>query len=252
MRNNADMRIGRLSFFVLLPLLADGYRLPSHGYRLPSHGRRRAVIRANAEDPPPAPPPFDAPADTADDSDAVVLGSRILGACVGGYAGNSLFSSLQRIGLDACTPFNKGGCANLLRQQQEQRLAAQQQLTALLTVPPASAAPEPGGLYDASTQLDPSVATSAATSSLDLIGFSALAEGGGPGLLFATFVFAAFGAVAFETLATNEAAPIPDPLLGGVWGTLHSLVRGPSKFVGVAAAKAFDVVKGLVAGQLNQ
>jgi len=41
-------------------------------------------------------------------------------------------------------------------------------------------------------------------------------------------------------------------LLGGVWGTLHSLVRGPSKFVGVAAAKAFDVVKGLVAGQLNQ
>ena len=38
---------------------------------------------------------------------------------------------------------------------------------------------------DASTQLDPSAATSAATSSLDLIGFSALAEGGGPGALTA-------------------------------------------------------------------
>lgn len=242
----------RLSLFALLPLVADSYRLP---IRIHAHGRARAQMADF--DPQPAPPPAGQPPsidadDTADDPGAVVLGSRILGACIGGYTGNTLFSSLQRIGLTACTPFNKAGCANLLLQQQEQRLAQQQKLAALLTVPPASAATEPG-LYDASTQFDPSMATSAATSSLDLIGFSAVAdEGGGPGLLVATFVFAAFGAVAFETLATNEAAPIPDPLLGGVWKTLHSLVRGPSKFVGVAAAKAFDVAKGLVAGQLNQ
>ena len=74
----------------------------------------------------------------------------------------------------------------------------------------------------------------------------------GPAPLLATLVCAVLGAIAFETLATNKVPPIPDPLLGGVWGSLHALVRGPSKATGLAATSAFAAVKTLVAEQLEK
>ena len=101
--------------------------------------------------------------------------------------------------------------------------------------------------------LDHALPAAASSSSLDLVGFSAMAgSADGPAPLLATLVCAVLGAIAFETLATNKVPPIPDPLLGGVWGSLHALVRGPSKATGLAATSAFAAVKTLVAEQLEK
>eukprot|EP00322_Chrysochromulina_rotalis_P003987 CAMPEP_0115871302 /NCGR_PEP_ID=MMETSP0287-20121206/22793_1 /TAXON_ID=412157 /ORGANISM="Chrysochromulina rotalis, Strain UIO044" /LENGTH=120 /DNA_ID=CAMNT_0003326093 /DNA_START=18 /DNA_END=380 /DNA_ORIENTATION=+ len=73
----------------------------------------------------------------------------------------------------------------------------------------------------------------------DSASFNAVADGGGAaGSLLATLIGAAIGAFLLEYIATNEAAPIPDPLLGGIWGTLHSATRTPSKLVGGIANTA--------------
>ena len=58
-----------------------------------------------------------------------------------------------------------------------------------------------------------------------------------------------FGALVFEVIATNKVPPIPDPFLGGVWSSLHALIRGPSKATGFAATSAFAAIKGVVAGE---
>ena len=125
-------------------------------------------------------------------------------------------------------------------------MAAQQVASLVSGVPPASAS-EPAPL------LDHALPAAVSSSSLDLVGFSATAgSADGPAPLLATLVCAVLGAIAFETLATNKVPPIPDPLLGGVWGSLHALVRGPSKATGLAATSAFAAVKTAVAEQLEK
>ena len=42
-------------------------------------------------------------------------GARILGATVGGTTGNFLWSGVERLGLQACTPFSLDGCADVKR-----------------------------------------------------------------------------------------------------------------------------------------
>ena len=240
---------------LLLPLFAHGYSAATHsrGRGVRCAGPSRTAIRAS-EDPRPTgpsekiqPPPL-YEADTsggmsqpAPDEDApVVLGARILGAGFGGVTGNALFSSLQNIGFTSCTPFNKAGCQSLIREQQlQQQLQKQaQQVASLVSVPPMSA-----------SEFDPSVLVDSSTSSLDLVGFSVVADGGGAVPLLATLLFAVFGAIAFEVLATNKVPPIPDPFLGGVWSSLHALVRGPSKATGIAATSVFEAIKSAVTEQ---
>ena len=255
---------------LLLPLLAHGFRAhvrPFTGSHVVNRGSicacedPRATGSGAAERVPP-PPLYDAAASQStsqpseDEDPSLRLGARILGGSFGGFAGNKLFSSLASIGgstvaggFTACTPFNKAGCQSLLREQQlQQQLQKQAQQVASLVsgVPPASAS-EPAPL------LDHALPAAASSSSLDLVGFSATAgSADGPAPLLATLVCAVLGAIAFETLATNKVPPIPDPLLGGVWGSLHALVRGPSKATGLAATSAFAAVKTLVAEQLEK
>ena len=261
--------LGRLPL-LLLPLLAHGFRAhvrPFTGSHVVNRGSicacedPRATGSGPAERVPP-PPLYEAAASQStsqpsDDEDpSLRLGARILGGSFGGFAGNKLFSSLANIGgstvaggFTACTPFNKAGCQSLLREQQlQQQLQKQAQQVASLVsgVPPASAS-EPAPL------LDHALPAAASSSSLDLVGFSATAgSADGPAPLLATLVCAVLGAIAFETLATNKVPPIPDPLLGGVWGSLHALVRGPSKATGLAATSAFAAVKTAVAEQLEK
>ena len=255
---------------LLLPLLAHGFRAhvrPFTGSHVVNRGSicacedPRATGSGPAERVPP-PPLYDAAASQStsqpseDEDPSLRLGARILGGSFGGFAGNKLFSSLASIGgstvaggFTACTPFNKAGCQSLLREQQlQQQLQKQAQQVASLVsgVPPASAS-EPALL------LDHALPAAAHSSSLDLVGFSAIAGGAdGPAPLLATLVCAVLGAIAFETLATNKVPPIPDPFLGGVWGSLHALVRGPSKAIGVAATSAFAAVKTAVAEQQSR
>ena len=125
-----------------------------------------------------------------------------------------------------------------LQQQLEQLQQLQKRVASLVTVPPASASTVP---FDAAVVVD--------SSSLDFVGFSAVADGGGSAPLLATVLCAVFGAIAFEVIATNKVPPIPDPFLGGVWSSLHALVRGPSKATGLAAKSAFAAIKGVVAGE---
>ena len=125
-----------------------------------------------------------------------------------------------------------------LQQQLEQLQQLQKRVASLVTVPPASASTVP---FDAAVVVD--------SSSLDFVGFSSVADGGGSAPLLATVLCAVFGAIAFEVIATNKVPPIPDPFLGGVWSSLHALVRGPSKATGLAAKSAFAAIKGVVAGE---
>ena len=256
---------------LLLPLLAHGFRAHVRPFTGSHVVNTRGTICA-CEDPRatgsgpadrvPPPPLYEAAASQStsqpskDDDPSLRLGARILGGSFGGFAGNKLFSSLASIGgstvaggFTACTPFNKAGCQSLLREQQlQQQLQKQAQQVASLVsgVPPASAS-EPAPL------LDHALPAAASSSSLDLVGFSATAgSADGPAPLLATLVCAVLGAIAFETLATNKVPPIPDPLLGGVWGSLHALVRGPSKATGLAATSAFAAVKTAVAEQLEK
>ena len=107
-------------------------------------------------------------------------------------------------------------------------------------VPPA-AATEPEALLlhaPPPTVLDQMPLADSYTSALDTSSFAFVADGGladvGSGLL-ATTVFAALGALAFEYIATNKQAPIPDPLLSGLWSSLHAAIRAASKATGSAA-----------------
>ena len=135
-----------------------------------------------------------------------------------------------------------------LQQQLEQLQQLQKQMASLVTVPPASASTVP---FDAAIAVDSS-RLDLVGSSLDFVGFSAVADGGGSAPLLATVLCAVFGAIAFEVIATNKVPPIPDPFLGGVWSSLHALVRGPSKATGFAVTSAFAAIKGVVGGEQNK
>ena len=72
-------------------------------------------------------------------------------------------------------------------------------------------------------------------------GFAAVADGGsdvGVSVL-STIGFAAVGALAFEYIVTNKQAPIPDPLLSGLWSGFPGTVR----FVSLAAGKVLRSAK---------
>jgi hypothetical protein len=72
----------------------------------------------------------------------------------------------------------------------------------------------------------------------DGAGFAVLAENGAAetaGAVLTTAIFAGIGAVLFEYVATNKDAPIPDPLLSGLWSSFHSAVRSASRLTGKAA-----------------
>jgi hypothetical protein len=102
-------------------------------------------------------------------------------------------------------------------------------------VPPASAAELDGTL----TWLDHAGSSHSLLESS--AGFAAVADSGsdlGVSVL-ATLGFTAVGALGFEYIATNKAAPIPDPLLSGLWGGLHGAVR----FVSLGAGKVLRTAK---------
>ena len=64
--------------------------------------------------------------------------------------------------------------------------------------------------------------------------------GGG---LLATVLFAGIGALLFEYIATNREPPVPDPLMSGLYGSLHGPVRAASKATDVAAMAVYKVVR---------
>ena len=86
---------------------------------------------------------------------------------------------------------------------------------------------------------DPLVATAALLADNGLV--DSLVDLGGSALL--TLVFAAVGALTFEFIATNKQAPIPDPLLSGVWSGLHGAVRLPSRLLGGAIRSLFGLAR---------
>ena len=103
-------------------------------------------------------------------------------------------------------------------------------------VPPAGAA-EPGGAMALLDHAGPSHGLLESSA-----GFAAVADGGGDVVssVLSTVAFAAIGALAFEYIATNKQAPVPDPLLSGFWGAVHGAVR----FVSLGAGKVLRVAKG--------
>ena len=78
-------------------------------------------------------------------------------------------------------------------------------------------------------------------------GFSAIADGGpldAGGAVLGTLIFAAIGALGLEYVATNKVPPIPDPLLSGIWSSVHGAARFVSKYAG----KAIGAVRPLLPG----
>jgi hypothetical protein len=143
-------------------------------------------------------------------------------------------------------------------QKQLQLQLEQLRSQAPIGVPPAAAA-EPLPAMHADTTAtahaavhslgDAPIHAAHAPSVLDVAAFGALADGGGGGgveALIATVASAAVGAIFVEALATNKDAPLPDPLLGGVWGSLHAGARFTSKYVGGAAVRLGGVLKGVL------
>ena len=130
-----------------------------------------------------------------------------------------------------------------LKQQIAEKQSVLSTSHAPVGVPPASAAETPlssGALHSLNEAAMMDHWNSVVTSGHGLhdAGFMAIADsaGGGPGGVLATLMGVALGAVACEYVATNKEPPIPDPLLGGIWGTLHSVVRTASKITGQAAS----------------
>ena len=116
--------------------------------------------------------------------------------------------------------------------------AAQLQLHGF--APPPTVAYEFGAhdvaVYAAAPQADHSLVETSA-------GFAAVADlGDVAGSAIGTLVFAALGALTFEYIATNKAAPIPDPMLSGFWSSIHGAVR----FASLATGKAAKTVKGVL------
>ena len=238
----------------------------------------------------------------AADPDTVV-GARILGASLGGIAGNNIYYGLQNVGLLSCSPFNLEGCsarpsprpsaaaplmndeamdafpfADVLRHPtsllpKEWKLEGRRYLESAPAPAPTSSPPQdaPEAALNELQQLrdqlreelsrlqqtsfvSPPIGVPAAsaaeppTTLVDTSSFlhvSASASGGDTFAgLFSALVFAALGALILEYVAVNRAPPIPDPLLGGVWGTLHFLAKQPSKLTGLVARKAAEAVKG--------
>ena len=238
----------------------------------------------------------------------IVVGARILGASLGGIAGNNIYYGLQNVGLLSCSPFNLEGCsarpsprpsaaaaplndeamndeamdafpfADVLRNPtsilpKEWKLEGRRYLESAPALAPTSSPPQdaPAAALDELQQLrdqlreelsrlqqtsfvSPPIGVPAAsaaeppTTLVDTSSFfhvSASASGGDTFAgLFSALVFAALGALILEYVAVNRAPPIPDPLLGGVWGTLHFLAKQPSKSTGLVARKAAEAVKG--------
>ena len=234
----------------------------------------------------------------AADPDTVV-GARILGASLGGIAGNNIYYGLQNVGLLSCSPFNLEGCsarpsprpsaaaaplndeamndeamdafpfADVLRNPtsilpKEWKLEGRRYLESAPALAPTSSPPQdaPAAALDELQQLrdqlreelsrlqqtsfvSPPIGVPAAsafeppTTLVDTSSFLHVSDG-----LFTALVFAALGALILEYVAVNRAPPIPDPLLGGVWGTLHFLAKQPSKSTGLVARKAAEAVKG--------
>jgi len=379
--------LSRVICLLLLPQLACSFV----ALRAPSRSARRAGVPQSRGDfdpfsaprgppldkgqQPLRPPPTPAsPADIAADGETAI-GARVIGAGIGGLAGNKLYAGVERIGLLTCSPFNLDGCAttrppdrpavpkpsgggtesmdnfpfaDILRnptsilpkewnltgrkyledakpppvaveapsaavqppqldttptppaaieapqialpqpvpapdapsrpsleelQQLREELARLKQTlsstgepmapgTARASAPPAFVPPataaepdaallqwlhEHGASHGEAIGMVAFGSDHAHASSLveEYVGFAAVAEGdGGPGGLIATLFSAALGAFVFEYLATNKNAPIPDPLLGGIWGTLHAAVRFPSKIVGGGVSKVIGAAKG--------
>lgn len=116
--------------------------------------------------------------------------------------------------------------------------------TTMGIVPPASAAEVSDALAPSLHPADWTAAAAAAAShSSSLLvhdaGFMAIAEKAGgidPGGIIATGLGIVLGAVTMEFVATNKEAPIPDPLLGGLWSSLHAVARFGSSITGKAAS----------------
>ena len=82
-------------------------------------------------------------------------------------------------------------------------------------------------------------------------GFSAIADGGpldAGGAVLGTLIFAAIGAFGLEYVATNQTPPIPDPLLSGLWSSVHGAARFVSKYAGKAVGAAVGAVRPLLPG----
>ena len=272
-----------------------------------NRGRRLCALAS--EDPfkrtPPIAPTKELDFEAADPD--TVVGARILGASLGGIAGNNIYYGLQNVGLLSCSPFNLEGCsarpsprpsaaaplmndeamdafpfADVLRHPtsllpKEWKLEGRRYLESAPAPAPTSSPPQdaPEAALNELQQLrdqlreelreelsrlqqtsfvSPPIGVPAAsaaeppTTLVDTSSFlhvSASASGGDTFAgLFSALVFAALGALILEYVAVNRAPPIPDPLLGGVWGTLHFLAKQPSKLTGLVARKAAEAVKG--------
>lgn len=141
----------------------------------------------------------------------------------------------------------------------------------LVGVPPVSAAGTPEGVlsvYDAHASLatlqqaaPPAPDALLPSGGIDGSGFLldgsgvvldqlsvAIAEGssGGAGGVIATLLFTGVGAIACEYVATNKEPPVPDPLFGALYSTLHAPVRVGSKATGVVANKLAGLLKGVL------
>ena len=267
-----------------------------------NRGRRLCALASDDpfERTPPIAPTKELDLEAADPD--TVVGARILGASLGGIAGNNIYYGLQNVGLLSCSPFNLEGCS-ARPSPRPSAAAALKNDEAMDAFPfadvlrnPTSILPKEWRLEGrrymesapapAPTSMPPQDAPAAAPSSLDElqqlrdqlreelsrlqqtsfvsphIGVPAASAAEPPATLtssffhasasgvdtidglFAALVFAALGALILEYVAVNRAPPIPDPLLGGIWGTLHFLAKQPSKLTGLVARKAAEAVKG--------
>ena len=131
----------------LLPLTADAFAAVGTRHPTPTITRATIVAQDDKFDPFTAPrgpplkkeelPPPAAAAATASTEErdpTTVLGARVLGAGVGGLAGNKLWTGLLKVGLTTCSPFDLEGCNDAALN----RAAA----------PTQAAAPKPTGVDD--------------------------------------------------------------------------------------------------------
>ena len=289
-------RMWRLVFGALVAS-AEAFALKT----LVVQNRGRRLCALASDDPfkrtPPIAPTKELDLEAADPD--TVVGARILGASLGGIAGNNIYYGLQNVGLLSCSPFNLEGCSarpsprpsaaaaplndeamndeamdafpfsDVLRNPtsilpKEWKLEGRRYLESAPALAPTSSPPQdvPAAALDELQQLrdqlreelsrlqqtsfvSPPIGVPAASASeppttlIDTSSFLHVSDG-----LFTALVFAALGALILEYVAVNRAPPIPDPLLGGVWGTLHFLAKQASKSTGLVARKAAEAVKG--------